>query len=346
VKKFLTLDKPVPGDRVGIVSPSVGLPGLYPWVQDLALKRLRDEFGLVPQEYPTTRQMGSSYEDRARDLMDAFADPGIKAVLASVGGEDEIGLIKHLDPGIFLANPKPFFGYSDNTNIHNFLWELGIPSFYGFSTLANLAIPPGTHPLTVRSLRHALFDSGEVEVEVSTEYTDIDLDWADPANLDRAPVMEPNDGLYWDGDGDVEGTLWGGCCEVFFALMASGHHIPADEDLDGAVFYMETSELVPDPFLVGYLMTGFGERGWLDRFSAILVGRPKAWAFDKQNDTRTKAAYRERQRREILTSVRAYNPTIPVVQNLDFGHTNPQIIVPNGGRARVLGSTKQVFFTY
>jgi len=346
MKEFMRLDKPVPGDRVGIVSPSAGLPGLYPWVQELGLQRLRDQFGLIPVEYPTTRQMGSSYEERAQDLMDAFADPGITAVLTSIGGEDEIGLITYLDPEVFRANPKPFFGYSDNTNIHNFLWELDIPSFYGCSTLVELAAPGGIPPLTQRSLRSALLGTGEMEMEVSTRFTDINLDWGDPANLERTPIMEPNDGPYWDGDADVNGILWGGCCEVLFGLMASGRHIPTDEDVDGAIFYMETSELVPEPFLVGYLLTAFGERGWLDRFSAILVGRPKAWYFDKPNDAATKAAYREAQRHEILRAVRAYNPTIPVVQNLDFGHTSPQFIVPNGGHARVLGSTRQIFFTY
>lgn len=61
------------GDKVAILSPSNGLPGLFPWVQDYGLKRLKDDFGLISVEYPTTRQMGSSLKDRARDIMDALA---------------------------------------------------------------------------------------------------------------------------------------------------------------------------------------------------------------------------------------------------------------------------------
>jgi hypothetical protein len=49
--------KPKRGDRVAIVSPSSGLPGLFPVPYELGLQRLREEFGLVPVEYPTTRQM-------------------------------------------------------------------------------------------------------------------------------------------------------------------------------------------------------------------------------------------------------------------------------------------------
>lgn len=115
MKQFQKLPKLSPGDQVGVISPSAGLPGIFPWVQDLGLTRMREVFKLNPIEYPTTRTMGAPLKDRARDIMAAFADPNNKAVFTSVGGSDQIRLIKYLDPQIFLDNPKPFFGYSDNT---------------------------------------------------------------------------------------------------------------------------------------------------------------------------------------------------------------------------------------
>jgi muramoyltetrapeptide carboxypeptidase LdcA involved in peptidoglycan recycling len=50
----------------------------------------------------------------------AFADPDIKAVIASIGGEDELKVLAHLDPDVLTASPKPFFGYSENTNLNVF----------------------------------------------------------------------------------------------------------------------------------------------------------------------------------------------------------------------------------
>lgn len=85
--KILGLKK---GSKVAILSPSNGLPGVFPWVQDLGLERLRDVFHLEPVEYPTTRQMGSALQDRANDIMSAFANPEIKAVFTSIGGNDAI----------------------------------------------------------------------------------------------------------------------------------------------------------------------------------------------------------------------------------------------------------------
>ena len=69
--------KLAPGDRVAVVSPAFAAPGPFPEVHEVAMTRLREEIGLEPVEYPTTRQLGASPQARAGDLMAAFADPGI-----------------------------------------------------------------------------------------------------------------------------------------------------------------------------------------------------------------------------------------------------------------------------
>jgi muramoyltetrapeptide carboxypeptidase LdcA involved in peptidoglycan recycling len=130
MKDFVTLPKLTPGDQVAVLSPSAGLPGLFPWVQDLGLARLRTVFGLDPVAYPTTRVLGSSLQDRAQDVLAAFANPAHKAIFTPIGGEDQIQLLKYLDPAVLRANPKPVFGFSDNTHLLTYLWNLGIPSYY------------------------------------------------------------------------------------------------------------------------------------------------------------------------------------------------------------------------
>ncbi len=45
-----------PGDKVAIVSPSAGLPFLFPWVYEQGLERIKDVFHLVPIEFPSARQ--------------------------------------------------------------------------------------------------------------------------------------------------------------------------------------------------------------------------------------------------------------------------------------------------
>lgn len=346
MKEFVTLKKLQKGDQVAVISPSAGLPGLFPWVFELGLERLKTDFGLSVKEYPTTREMGSSLHDRARDLMAAFADPDNKAVFASIGGSDQIKLLKYLDAQIFIDNPKPFFGFSDNTHFHNYLWNLGIPSYYGGGVMNQLGMNVAMHEITKQSIENALFNAGEVELAVASEHNDMGLDWAQKSNLEKPRVMEPNEGLVWDGDKNTEGILWGGCVESMIVQVAAHKYLPKDEDLDGAILCLETAEDIPEHWIIEYLLTGFGERGWFDKFQAVLVGRPKAWEFDKQNDPKAKAEYKKAQQETVVNTIREYNETIPIIQNLDFGHTDPQVSLPFGNKARIDSENQKIYLTY
>src|SRR4051794_24210760 len=93
-----TPPKLAPGDRVAVVSPSFAAPALFPERHEVAMRRLREDIGVEPVEFPTTRRRDASPAARAADLMAAYADPGIRAVLATIGGDDQITVLPHLDP--------------------------------------------------------------------------------------------------------------------------------------------------------------------------------------------------------------------------------------------------------
>jgi len=79
-----------PGDKVAILSPSFAAPGKFPAVYELGLQRLREIFQLEPVEFPTTRKLGASTKERSKDLIVAFEDPEIKAIIATIGGDDQV----------------------------------------------------------------------------------------------------------------------------------------------------------------------------------------------------------------------------------------------------------------
>lgn len=85
------------------------------------MQRLADATGLVPVECPTTRWLDASPQDGAADLNKAFGDPAIRAILATIGGDDQITVVPHLDLERATADPKPFLGCSDNTNLSSWL---------------------------------------------------------------------------------------------------------------------------------------------------------------------------------------------------------------------------------
>src|SRR5499433_8695 len=175
--------KLVQGDRVAVVSLGYAAPGQYPKVHELAMRRLREEIGLEPVEYPTTRQLGAPPQARAADLMAAFADPQIKAILATIGGDDQITVLPFLDPDVVAANPKAFAGYSDNTNLLNWLWNQGVAGYHGGSTMVHLGRPGGLHPVSTASLRAALFDGGELRLHPVDRFSEVELSWADPEGM-------------------------------------------------------------------------------------------------------------------------------------------------------------------
>jgi muramoyltetrapeptide carboxypeptidase LdcA involved in peptidoglycan recycling len=338
--------KPSPGDRIAVLSPSSGLPALFPAVFELGLRRLRD-LGLEPVEYPTTRQLDASPQDRARDVHAAFSDPGIGAVIASIGGEDQIRVLRHLDADLLRDNAKPFFGWSDNTNLLIYLWNLGLVSYHGAAVMVELGRGGRMNPLTEASLRAALFTHDEFELTAAEAYNDVDRSWEDVANLESEPAMFPASGWTWHGPATVvSGPAWGGCLEILDFQLRAGRYLLEPAAYAGSVFYVETSEELPTATYVYRVLMGLGERGMLEQFAAVLVGRPKAWSFEAPNDVAAKEQFVDDQAAAVLRAVAEYNPAAPVVMGLDIGHTDPQQVIPNGGTVTVDAVRRTVVVRY
>ncbi len=340
--------KPSPGDRVAILTPSFAGPAYFPAPYELGMRRLFEEFHLTPVEYPTTRACAASPAERAADIEAAFLDPAVRAVIATLGGSDELKVLRHLHPDLLAAHPKPFFGYSDNTNLLHFLWLAGLVSYHGGAVMVQWGRPGAMHPATAASLRQALFSSGWYELEASDTFTDEEhCDWTRPDSLRSVPRLEHADPWAWHGPAiQVEGPAWGGCLEIIDYQLRTGRYLTPLDRYRGAVFFLETSEDMPSAASVYEVLMGMGERGLLELFAAVLVARPKAWSRERPNDPARKRRYAAEQRAAILKAVSEYNPEAVVVFNLDIGHTDPQLVIPHGGTVRVDGLKRQIAVRY
>lgn len=346
-------DKPRPGDAVAVLSPGAALPAIFPGPFELGIKRLEELFEVRAVEFPTTRKWGASPVERADDIHAAFADPDIKAILTSIGGNDQIKVLRHLDPDLIRSNPKPFFGLSDNTNLHNYLFNLGIVSYYGGTVMTMLGRDGAPNPHSLESFEKAFLGSGWYDLRPADSFTDMNRDWADPANLETEPEMLPGTGWRWHGvstgsTGErlVEGRLWGGCLEIVDFNLRAGRHLPDDAAYDGCVLYLETSEELPTAQYVGEVLMCMGERGLLQRFSALLMGRARAWEFGTPGNPKFRATYVEEQREAVLGAFAEYSPGVPIVLDVDLGHTDPQLTIPNGGDCRIDTGARTVSVRY
>ncbi|MDE3082528.1 MAG: LD-carboxypeptidase [Acidobacteriota bacterium] len=342
-----TPPKLVPGDKVAIVSPSWAGAGVFPEVHEMGLRVLREELGLVPVELPATRRVGATAEERARDINAAFADPDLKALMAVVGGSDQITVLPHLDADVMTAHPKAFFGYSDNTNLLNFLWRLGIVGYHGGSTLVHLARPGGVHPVHLDSLRHALFDHDVVELRPLHEFTDLQCDWRDLATLERPLPTTLEEGWHWHrADRVVTGPTWGGNLEILHMNLAANRWILPNESYAGCVLLLETSEEMPSADVVSRMLRDAGERGLLGQFSAVVVAKAKAWHDHAPLSESERTAFRTAQEEAILRVLDTYNPAALVVYGPDFGHTDPQWVLPYGGLMTIDGPARRITVAY
>ncbi len=337
----------VPGDRVAVVSPSFAAPGVFPRVHELAMRRLREHFGLVPVEYPTTRQVGACALDRARDLMSAFADPAIRAVLASIGGDDQLTVLPFLDPDVVLTDPKPFVGYSDNTNLLNWLWNLGIVGYHGGSTMVHLGRAGGLHPISASSLRAALLTRGDLDLYPVDVFSEDELDWAHPATLEQQAPTLPSPGWTWhQPDQVVTGPSWGGNLEILHCNLAVHRWMRPVEDYAGCVLLLETSEELPTAQEVFRMLRNAGERGLLAQFPAAIVGLPKATNLQRYHPTEVRQRYRADQRDAVLSVFARYSPDTMIVFDVDIGHTDPQWVLPYGGNLTINGPNRRISAHY
>lgn len=333
-------DALAPGDRVAAVTLSWGGPGQFPARYEAGKRQLEEEFGLtvVPMRHALRDPdwVRANPAARADDLMQAFADPTIRGVVSTIGGEDSVRILPYLDLSILAAHPKVFLGYSDTTVTHLALHQAGVVSFYGPSIMAGFAENGGMHRYLVDCLRALVFDAWAPDLEPNRGgWTEEHLDWADPTLQERPRALNPSTG--WrvlQGTGTAEGPLLGGCLEVLDWLRGTPVW-PEPARWEGAVLFLETSEEGVPPSAVTRFLRSLAAMGVLQRVSALLFGRP--------GGTRSIDRFPEYDR-ALLGVVRDELglTDLPVVAGMDFGHTDPMLTLPYGIPARVDCATPRV----
>jgi muramoyltetrapeptide carboxypeptidase LdcA involved in peptidoglycan recycling len=319
------------GDTVAVVSTSWGGPHTFSHVFEKGLAVLRERFGLRVKEYPGTRMSPADLwthpQRRAADLNAAFADPSVSAVIASIGGDDSARILRHLDGNLIRANPKILLGFSDTTTQLVFAHSLALVTFHGASVMAGFA-QLGNFPAAEVHIRAVLCEPEDTYVyEPYARWTDAYLDWSDPGNDGRVGELRPHDGWHWlNGSGIRSGRLFGGNIEVLEFLKGSPYW-PAEQFWNDRVLFLETSEDKPSVSQVRAWLFNYGVQGAFDRIAALLFGRARAYSEAE------KAALDE----TILdVVVRQFGAgALPVVTNMDFGHTDPQWVMPLGVPAEV-----------
>ena len=207
-----------PGDTVAIVAPASNLKNDYLQRGIAELARLGFCVKHAADILDKARYTAGNDERRARELMEAFADPAVKAVWAARGGYGAMRLFRLLDDEILRRQPKIFIGYSDVTALHLYFYRrFGWVTFHGPMAAKDLA--GGVEHYDQTTLLAAL-----TQAQPLGEITG-----------DQAQMLHPGAGQ------PVSGRLVGGCLSLVTALLGT----PDELDTRDTILFLEDAGVKP-----------------------------------------------------------------------------------------------------
>ena len=327
---------------VGIVSLSSGILGesRIRFETETGIRRL-EEYGLNIKFMPHAL-MGLDYvkahpEKRAEDLLLAFHDPEIDMILCAIGGDDTYRLLPYLFDHDELANSvtdKLFLGFSDTTINHLMLHKVGLTTFYGQAFLPDICeLSSEMLPYTRKYFEELINTENISEICPS----DIWYEERKSFGIDQAGkplISHPNSGFeLLQGPSVFSGKILGGCIDSIYdmfngdryadmpVLCKKYHLFPDPEDWKGRILLLETSEEKPSPEKYRKALEYLKQTGVFEAVSGLLIGKPMDETYAQEY-------------RLLLTKV-IDRPDLPIVFNLNVGHSLPRCIIPFGINAFV-----------
>jgi muramoyltetrapeptide carboxypeptidase LdcA involved in peptidoglycan recycling len=311
------------------VSLSSGLAGEKPFINRynhgaLQLKELGFNVKQASNSMKGIAYLKDNPKARVDDLIEAFDDPNTYIILSNIGGDDSYKLWKYLKD-IEIKNTKPLFlGFSDSTSVHLMLYKKNIKSCYGMSNLTTFAENNGILDYSKKWFEDYFINNNkEIIVKSSEFWTSELLKWEDPSNynISRKLTKEQHGIIYRNCTSNIEGELLGGCLESLFKVM-NHEFFPKLSEWKDKVIFLETSEHKPAP-------EEFLEM--INKMKPILL-ESKAIIFGKPQDEKYFHEYLE-----ILSSL-----NIPLVYNLNFGHTDPVMVIGYGDKINIDFKNKEI----
>lgn len=332
-----------PGSRIAIISPSNGLPFLFPDIYELGLKNLKEMFGFKIVEMPTARmspdELYKNPKLRADDINRAFADCSIDGVITSIGGYESVRILKYLDIDIIKKNPKLIMGFSDATTFLSYLNYLGMITFYGPSVMAGFAQLKHLPSQYIEHIKRILFsDHFPYNYTPYAKWTNGYKEWSNKDTLGKCTEFFNNENgwTFLQGKGITQGRLWGGCIGVLECIKSTDYW-PDKTFWNNKVLFLETSEEKPLPSQVGCMLRNYGIQGILGKVKGVVFGRAKDYSLKEKEEFN----------KIILSVIRDEFKVsdISVIVDMDFGHTDPKLILPLGCMVSLNPKTKDITLT-
>ena len=161
---------------------------------------------------------------------------------------------------------------------------------------------------------------------------------ASPENQTRKRKLQPCSGWnFLQGKGVHSGRLLGGCIEVLDWLRGT-RVWPEDEEWQDSVLFLETSEDGPSPLAVARLLRALAAQGVLKRIAGLLFGRPGGEVGAEHFAEYDQAIL------DICAAEEGLSE-LPIVTYMDFGHTDPMLVLPIGAQVQIDCARREIAIT-
>lgn len=287
-------------------------------------------------------------EARADDLLLAFEDDTIDMILCAIGGEDTYKLAPYLFERDRLKNivkQKLFLGFSDSTMNHFMLNKLGIKTFYGQAFLPDVCELSANMLTYTEKYFLELIKTGKInEINPSEVWYEAREDFSEKA-IGVEMKSHGNTGFeLLRGNPIFSGKILGGCIETIYDMFDNSRFndtveicskynlFPTLEEWENKILLIESSEEKSKPDLYRKMIRALKNYGLFDVLAGVLVGKP-------QNEI-----YYEEYKSILLEEIT--NKDLPIVYNINIGHSTPRCIIPFGVEAEVNVSKQIISFNY
>lgn len=310
------------GDEIRIISPSSSIErtgGIEAnKLAEEALRRIGFKVSFGKHILENDVLGSASIESRVEDLHQAFSDDRVKGILTTIGGFNCNELLPYLDYELIKANPKVFCGYSDITALSNAIYvRTGLVTYSGphYTSFKMEKL----QEYQTNSFKDVLMCSGKHRLIASEFWSD------DPWYLPNyTPSIRSGEWQVYS-EGMASGISIGGNIGTFNLLQGTKYQ-PTEEKVVGFAELEEEGD---------FRDFARGLASFLQVYpkpQALLIGRfPQETAMTQKR---------------LLTILKKYPvlKEIPVMYDMDFGHTQPIITFPIGQVVTVNTSTKELLF--
>lgn len=301
------------GDRVRVIAPAHGFsPQFTDKMKAKAEQHLRSlglEVSYGKYVYERNEFDTTTVEKRLEDLHDAYADPTVKCIIPAMGGSSANQLLKHIDYGLVKKNPKILCGLSDITALADALYsQTGIVTYYGphFTMLGASKIAD----YSIAHIRKTFCSEAPFSLHPSEYYCDSEWD---------SQMILNEDGFWPVNSGEAEAKTIGGNLLTINFLLGS-KFMP---DMKEKIIFLEANKVIDYKDVQNTLQAILNQPG-SDKILGLIVGR-----FQKKTGMTRELFIKMIKNKKELEG-------IPVVGNVDFGHTIPMLTIPIGGRVKLL----------